>query len=174
MRPRDGSAGRSPAAPPERDRDPAGRPRSGRPRDSTGRPLAHGAPGTHPPAPGGTPPGPPGGAGGPRPAGATGAATVLQAGQHLLDTGQPFAAHEVFEDAWRSAPAGTERDFWRGLAQLAVALTHRQRGNDRGTQALLDRASTTLAAAGDHYGVRGSEAVAAARRGDVPRLYPRG
>lgn len=156
--------------PPERDRDPAGRPHSRRPRDTTGRPLPHGAPGAEPPAP----PGPaPEGTGGCR-ARAPTAAEVLQAAQHLLEAGQPFAAHEVFEDAWRSSRTGTEHDFWRGLAQLAVALTHRQRGNERGTQTLLDRASITLAEAGDHFGVHGSEAVAAARRGAVPRLQPEG
>lgn len=170
----DRCGGHGGGVPPERDRDPAGRPHSRRPRDTTGRPLPHGAPGAQPPRPPGPAPGGDGGDRGDRAARAPTATEVLQAAQHLLEIGQPFAAHEVFEDAWRSSPTGTERDFWRGLAQLAVALTHRQRGNERGTQTLLERASNTLAEAGDHFGVHVSEAVAAARRGAVPCLQPEG
>lgn len=55
--------------------------------------------------------------------------TVTQA-QALLDAGKPFHAHEVFEDAWKSGPEG-ERALWRGLAQLAVGLTHAARGTRR-------------------------------------------
>jgi predicted metal-dependent hydrolase len=59
--------------------------------------------------------------------------------QRLLDAGLPFPAHDVLEAAWKSAPDG-ERELWRGLAQLAVGLTHAQRGNARGAAALLERA----------------------------------
>ena len=51
--------------------------------------------------------------------------------QRLLDAGLPFHAHEVLEAAWKAAPPD-ERELWRGLAQLAVGLTHLQRGNGRG------------------------------------------
>jgi hypothetical protein len=64
--------------------------------------------------------------------------------QRLLDAGLPFPAHEVLEAAWKAAP-DRERELWRGLAQLAVGLTHAQRGNARGAAALLERA-------GDHIG----------------------
>ena len=50
----------------------------------------------------------------------------------------PFHAHEVLEDAWKAAPEA-ERELWRGLAQLAVGLTHAARGNTRGGVALLER-----------------------------------
>jgi hypothetical protein len=63
--------------------------------------------------------------------------TVAEA-QDLLDAGRPFHAHEVFEDAWKSGPE-QERALWRGLAQLAVGLTHAARGNATGGTRLLRR-----------------------------------
>ena len=105
-----------------RDRDPAGRPRNARPRDASGRPLPRGA------------------AGEPRVPDdlvlAPGAALALA--QRFLDDGKPFQAHEVLEASWKSAPAA-ERDLWQGLAQVAVGLTHAQRGNPRGAVSLLRR-----------------------------------
>ena len=38
-----------------------------------------------------------------------------------------------------SRPRTAERELWRGLAQIAVGLTHAQRGNARGAVALLRR-----------------------------------
>jgi hypothetical protein len=64
-------------------------------------------------------------------------------GETLLLAGRPFHAHEVFEDAWRAAP-GPERDLWRGLAQIAVGLTHARRGNARGAISLLRRGAARL------------------------------
>ena len=63
--------------------------------------------------------------------------------QRLLDAGLPFPAHEVLEAAWKAAP-DRERELWRGLAQLAVGLTHAQRGNARGAAALLERAGDRI------------------------------
>ncbi len=63
--------------------------------------------------------------------------SVVEA-QALLDAGKPFHAHEVFEDAWKSGPE-EERALWRGLAQLAVGLTHAARGNAKGGARLLRR-----------------------------------
>jgi hypothetical protein len=106
----------------DRDRDPRGRARNARPRDALGRPLPHGAEGVER-APEGvlrTP------------------SAALAEAQRLLDAGRPFHAHEVLEDAWKSAP-GPERQLWRGLAQLAVGLTHVARGNGRGAATLLER-----------------------------------
>jgi hypothetical protein len=110
-----------------RDRDAAGRPRSARPRDVTGRPLPRGAVGV---------PGIPEGLVVPAP-------EALATAQVLLDEGRPFAAHEVLEAVWKAAPAA-ERELWRGLAQLAVGLTHLQRGNGRGAAALLRRAAERI------------------------------
>jgi predicted metal-dependent hydrolase len=44
----------------------------------------------------------------------------------------------VFEDAWKTGPA-EEQDLWKGLAQLAVGLTHAARGNLVGSATLLRR-----------------------------------
>ncbi|MDR6980255.1 hypothetical protein J2X68_006993 [Streptomyces sp. 3330] len=115
-----GTGGGRPAGP--RDRDGEGRARSARPRDGLGRPLPYGTPGVER-----------------QPEGVvrTPEATLAEA-QALLDAGKPFHAHEVFEDAWKAGP-GSERTLWRGLAQLAVGLTHAARGNLTGGARLLRR-----------------------------------
>ncbi|MFJ4334211.1 DUF309 domain-containing protein [Streptomyces sp. NPDC088935] len=105
-----------------RDRDGEGRARNARPRDGLGRPLPYSAEGV--------PRQPEGVVRAPR-------ETVAEA-QRLLDDGKPFHAHEVFEDAWKSGPE-EERELWRGLAQLAVGLTHSARGNATGGARLLRR-----------------------------------
>ncbi|MGX1134700.1 hypothetical protein RKD49_006890 [Streptomyces glaucescens] len=112
-----------------RDRDAEGRARNARPRDGLGRPLPYGAPGVER-----------------QPEGVvrTPEETVAQA-QALLDAGKPFHAHEVFEDAWKSGP-DEERTLWRGLAQLAVGLTHAARGNVTGGARLLRRGAGAVQA----------------------------
>ena len=79
--------------------------------------------------------------------------------QQLLDSGRPFLAHEVLEASWKSAPPA-ERDLWQGLAQVAVGLTHAQRGNPRGAAALLRRGAAAVSGylpggddAGGPYGI---------------------
>lgn len=111
----------------QRDRDEDGRPRNARPRDALGRPLPRGSAGV---------PGipedlelPP--------------AETLDYAQRLLDEGRAFHAHEVLEAAWKTGPPG-ERELWQGLAQLAVGITHVQRGNPVGAAALLERAAERL------------------------------
>ena len=111
-----------------RDRDRAGRARNARPRDALGRPLPYGAEGEER-APEGVVRAP---------------AEALDEAQRLLDAGRPFHAHEVLEDAWKSAPE-SERELWRGLAQLAVGLTHAARGNARGAATLLERGAANIA-----------------------------
>jgi uncharacterized protein len=107
---------------PARDRDPAGRPRNARPRDAFGRPLPRGERGEERiPDDLAVPP-----------------EEALSMAQRLLDSGRPFHAHEVLEASWKAAPAA-ERELWRGLAQIAVGLTHAQRGNATGAAALLRR-----------------------------------
>jgi uncharacterized protein len=111
----------------DRDRDESGRPRSRRPRDSLGRPLPTGSDGIAripddlelPPV------------------------ETLAYAQDLLDRGLAFNAHEVFEAAWKNGP-DEERTLWQGLAQLAVGITHVQRGNLKGAVTLLRRASGRL------------------------------
>lgn len=106
-----------------RDRDDDGRARNARPRDELGRPLPPGSVGVEripedldlPPA------------------------ESLAWAQDLLDRGLAFNAHEVLEGAWKSCP-DDERMLWQGLAQLAVGITHIQRGNPKGALALFERA----------------------------------
>jgi hypothetical protein len=110
-----------------RDRDPAGRPKNARPRDGLGRPLDRTASGepTTPEnlrlAPG----------------------EALPLAQRLIDDGRPFHAHEVLELVWKAAPDG-ERGLWKGLAQIAVGLTHARRGNATGAAALLRRGAAAV------------------------------
>lgn len=72
---------------------------------------------------------------------------ALAQAQELLDAGRPFHAHEVLEAAWKSAPP-SERELWRGLAQLAVGVTHVYRGNTTGAVSLLSRAADRIEAFG--------------------------
>ncbi|MFF5261990.1 DUF309 domain-containing protein [Actinomadura viridis] len=79
---------------------------------------------------------------------------ALEEAQRLLDADRPFHAHEVLEAAWKDAPPA-ERELWRGLAQIAVGVTHLRRGNGRGAQALLERAAERVQpyAADPPYGI---------------------
>lgn len=111
----------------ERDRDEDGRARNSRGRDSLGRPLPPGVEGVEripddldlPPA------------------------ETLAFAQDLIDRGLAFNAHEVLEAAWKNGP-DDERMLWQGLAQLAVGITHVQRGNVKGARTLLQRASMRI------------------------------
>jgi predicted metal-dependent hydrolase len=47
-----------------------------------------------------------------------------------------FEAHETWEEIWLSAPE-PDKTFLQGIIQLAAALHHCQRGNDRGARSLL-------------------------------------
>jgi hypothetical protein len=67
--------------------------------------------------------------------------------QELIDSGRPFHAHEVLEAVWKAAPAA-ERGLWKGLAQLAVGLTHARRANAVGAVALLRRGAEAVGAFG--------------------------
>ncbi|MFJ5678414.1 DUF309 domain-containing protein [Streptomyces sp. NPDC093097] len=110
-----------------RDRDAEGRARNARPRDGLGRPLPYGQEGV------------------PRQSEGvirTPAQTLAEA-QRLFAEGMPFHAHEVLEDAWKSAPAD-ERPLWKGLAQMAVGVTHALRGNTTGGARLLRRGADAV------------------------------
>ncbi|MGV0715916.1 DUF309 domain-containing protein [Mycolicibacterium sp. XJ662] len=112
----------------ERDRDELGKARSSRPRDALGRPLPHGSQGVP---------------GIPEDLQLSPAETLAYA-QELLNDGLAFNAHEVLEAAWKNAP-DDERNMWQGLAQLAVGITHIQRGNTVGAATVLTRAAERLA-----------------------------
>lgn len=110
-----------------RDRDLTGRARNARPRDAQGRPLPRGARGVERV---------------PEDVALSPDDAVRQA-QQLIDDGYPFHAHEVFEAVWK-ATSGAHRALWQGLAQLAVGLTHAQRGNPKGAVALLRRGADRI------------------------------
>jgi hypothetical protein len=111
----------------DRDRDAGGRPRNARPRDELGRPLPPGAAGVEPV---------------PDDLALSPEQTLAEA-QRLLNAGRAFQAHEVLESTWKAAPEA-ERELWRGLAQLAVGITHAQRGNAVGAVQLLRRATQRI------------------------------
>lgn len=122
----------------DRDRDAQGRARNARPRDELGRPLPRTAREQLRAADeeAALPPG-----------------QALTEAQQLIDGGRPFYAHEVLEAVWHVAPED-ERDFWQGLAQLAVGLTHVQRGNGTGAVTLLRRGADKVGRhRGDDHGV---------------------
>ncbi len=97
-----------------------------RPRDAAGRPLPYGAVGVDPvPERSWTPD------------------EGLAEADRLLAAGRPFAAHEVLEAVWKAADP-PQRLLWRSLAQLAVGLTHLQRGNLVGGRRLLRRGAEGL------------------------------
>ena len=134
-----------PAGPPRRDRDATGRPRNARPRDGLGRPLPKSTAG-EPRVPDDflLPP-----------------AESLDLADQMLADGRPFHAHEVLEASWKAAEPA-ERDFWQGLAQLAVGLTHARRGNATGAVTLLRRGAAHIRgyAPADPYGVPVARVVA--------------
>jgi hypothetical protein len=121
-----------------RDRDSAGRARNARPRDGLGRPLPRGMAGV-PTTPDDNVLSP---------------AESLREAERLLAAGRPFHAHEVLEGAWKACSDDT-RELWKGLAQLAVGITHVRRGNYTGAVRLLTRAADRIEpyAAAAPYGV---------------------
>ncbi|MGH3779508.1 MAG: DUF309 domain-containing protein [Pseudonocardiaceae bacterium] len=110
-----------------RSRDPSGRARNARPRDAQGRPLPHGTQGVDRVAEDVV----------------LSPDDAVREAQRLIDVGYPFHAHEVFEEVWK-ATSGVHRELWQGLAQLAVGLTHAQRGNPKGAVALLRRGADRI------------------------------
>lgn len=71
---------------------------------------------------------------------------VIDFAMRLFDEQRFFEAHEHFEHVWRSPelPEG-ERDFWKGVTQVAVGFCHVQRGNPAGAATVLRRAADNLA-----------------------------
>ena len=134
---------RTPAAKPNRPRDPNAPPKPARPRDELGRPLARGAENTlqlenYDSLP-------------------------LEENHRLgiehLNAGRYFPAHEAWEAAWKQSKETSEAEFFKGLSQLGAGYTHLLRGNQHGAYTLLRRGAGRI----DRY--------APAHRGvDVERL----
>lgn len=97
---------------------------------------------------------------------------ALDLAQALLDDGRAFFAHEVLEARWKACPT-EERDYWQGLAQLCVGVTHLQRGNVEGAVTLLRRGASHLSGELAAWGMAEADRLAS---GDlaVPRLRLRG
>lgn len=149
-----------------RDRDDEGRAHNARPRDRLGRPLPRDATGVTPP--------------GPDDDVVLGPAESLAVAQDLLDGGWPFRAHEILEATWKLT-SGAERAVWKGLAQLAVGVTHAERGNLAGAGRLIERGRDAISAAGssapDGIDVDGLRAwadgsLATLRDADGPTVLP--
>ena len=141
----------------QRDRDTAGRPRNARPRDELGRPLPRGAAAGVPGMPDDLTMTPD---------------EAVALGGSLLAEGRPFHAHEVFEAAWK-ASRGPDRELWRGMAQIAVGLTHARRGNAAGAVSLLRQGAGRVRGFADPAGPASSAGSAgSAGSGGVAGLDP--
>lgn len=138
---------------PDRDRNAEGRAESARPRDRFGRPLPRDSTDEL--------------AGKREPGEAVDSVeAALEVAVALFDARRFFEAHEFFEWIWKcdQVPAG-DREFWKGVTQVAVGLTHAQRGNAKGAVTLLERACRYLDPYPSPYqGIDRDALVAVARR----------
>lgn len=128
---------------PDRDRNDEGRAENARPRDRFGRPLPRGSVDEMPDRA--------------EPDDIVGSVEeALRAAASLFEQQRFFEAHEFLEWIWKSdAVDEGDRDFWKGVTQVAVGCCHTQRGNARGSVTLLERAAGALARyPGQHRGVR--------------------
>lgn len=112
----------------ERDRDAQGRPANARPRDRFGQPLPRGSRDEM------------AGRAHPEEAGDSFEAVFDQA-VALFDAERFFEAHDFFEHIWKSEwIAEQDRNFWKGVTQVAVGCCHTQRRNQGGATSLLETA----------------------------------
>ena len=135
---------------PERDRNAAGRPENARPRDRFGAPLPRDAVDelVHREEPEDV---------------VDSVAEALDRAVELFDAERFFEAHEFLEYIWKSDEVPRkDRDFWKGVTQVAVGCCHVQRGNTKGATTLLERATSYMAPYPGRY--HGIDAHALARR----------
>ncbi len=118
---------------PQRDRNAEGRAENARPRDRFGRPLPRGRADELPDRA--------------DPADVVnGLQEALTAAARLFDAERFFEAHEFLEYIWKSDLVDeADRDYWKGVTQVAVGCCHTQRGNDSGAVTLLERATRYMA-----------------------------
>lgn len=113
---------------PDRDRNAEGRPENARPRDRFGAPLPRDsvdelADRREPEEV------------------VSSVAEALDEAVRLFDQERFFEAHEFLEYIWKSDEVPPDdRDFWKGVTQVAVGSCHVQRGNATGAVTLLQRA----------------------------------
>lgn len=78
---------------------------------------------------------------------------ALAVGMRLWREGRFFEAHECLEDVWHQAEPD-DREFWKGVIQVAVGCVHDQRDNPEGAMTLLRRAADHLAPyPSPHHGI---------------------
>jgi len=143
---------------PDRDRNPEGKAENARPRDSFGRPLPYGSvdelgdrvePGDV----------------------VSTVSEALERAAALFDRERFFEAHEFLEWIWKSdqiEPA--DRDYWKGVTQIAVGCAHTQRGNAAGAVTLLERAQRYMASYPSPYRGVDREALAGGARAVVDQI----
>lgn len=71
-------------------------------------------------------------------------ATSLGAFERAFTEGRYFDAHEILEAYWVTY-RGPDRELYRGLIQVAVALHHARNGNARGARGVGARARRNIA-----------------------------
>jgi uncharacterized protein len=147
---------------PDRDRNEEGRAENARPRDRFGRPLPYGAVDemadrVEPDEV------------------VSSVAEALPRAAALFDEQRFFEAHEFLEWIWKSDEIDPgDRDYWKGVTQVAVGCAHTQRGNATGAVTLLRRAVTHMAAyPSPHRGVD-RDALAGAAQHVVEQIERRG
>ena len=140
---------RTPAAKPNRPRDPTAPPKPARPRDELGRPL-------------------------PRSAenrlhledyDALSPAENHRLGIEHFNAGRFFPAHEAWETSWKQLKQTPDAEFFKGLSQLGAGYVHLQRGNPHGASTLLRRGANRIQPYGaTHLGVPAASLAGAALR----------
>ena len=68
----------------------------------------------------------------------------------LFNAREFFEAHDALEEFWQEY-GGSDRTFYQGLIQVAVALEHAQRGNEKGARGVLNSARRRLEPYRPHY-----------------------
>ena len=69
--------------------------------------------------------------------------STIQEFLRLFNNQEFFEAHDVLEELWQEY-ADSDRAFYQGLIQVAVALEHRRRGNLTGARGVLGSAQRRL------------------------------
>jgi uncharacterized protein len=147
---------------PDRDRNAEGRAENARPRDRFGRPLPYGRademPDRRDPA-----------------EVVTSVAQALDVAAGLFDRQRFFEAHEFLEWIWKSDEIDrADRNFWKGVTQVAVGCAHTQRGNTSGARTLLRRARRYMAPYPSPYQGVDRDALAAGAQHVIDQIERRG
>ena len=152
---------RTPAAKPNRPRNPDAPPKRERARDELGRPLPWGEPGRLEM----------------EDFDALSVEENHRLGIGYFDAARFFPAHEAWETCWKQSKGTPDEEFFKGLSQLGAGYTHYLRGNPHGTFTLLRRAAGRIERfAPSHLGVDAGRlaAVALAQADQVERAHRAG